>query len=206
MVCQREEIERNRLAFEENAVKKFLVKISIAVIVFSLFVLGVNALYMHTAYYKNLNDMGKFSEVPEHIDIVNFGASHSESAFDWSSYDDFDGFNMALGAQTIVYDEALFDYYIDRLDENSTVILEVMFKSLYEEEPDEEPYGTNITRYYQILDKEHIRQWNVWDALKYQYIPVLGNRLNAISHIWTERTGRAGDEGGMENPESMGGT
>lgn len=166
--------------------KKFFFKIFILSVILGLLLIGVNQAYINTEYYRNLNDMGKFLEVPAHIDVVNFGASHSEHAFNWDSYTQFAGANMALGAQTIVYDEALFNYYFDYLDENSTVILEIMFKSLYEEEPSEMPYGTNITRYYQVLKKDYIKQWNLLDAICYQYLPVLGNRQVAVAHIISE--------------------
>ncbi|MBQ7944530.1 MAG: hypothetical protein IJ326_10780 [Lachnospiraceae bacterium] len=163
--------------------KKFLVRVCIMGSILMALLLGLNVLYINTDYYKNLNDMKKFSEVPEHIDVVNFGASHSASAFNWSGYEEFNGVNMALGSQTVVYDEAFFDYYVDRMDENTTVILEVMFKTLYEQEPNEKPYPTNITRYYQVLPSKYIKQWNLVDAIQYKYIPVLGNRENIVSKI-----------------------
>lgn len=166
--------------------RKFLGKVLILLIILGILLAGANFAYVHTEYYKNLNEMRKFYEIPEHIDIVNFGASHSQNAFDWVTYDSFSGFNMALGGQTLVYDRAFFQYYLDHLDENSTVVLEVMFKSLYEEEPEEEPFGTNITRYYKFLPKEYILQWNWKDALMFKYIPILGNRREALSHIWSE--------------------
>ncbi len=163
--------------------KKFLIRICVMGSILMVLLLGLNFLYISTDYYKNLNGMKKFSEVPEHIDVVNFGASHSACAFYWEEYDEFDGVNMALGSQTVVYDEAFFDYYADRMDENTTVILEVMFKSLYEQEPTERPYDANITRYYQVLPNEYIRQWNLLDAIQYKYIPVLGNRENIVTKI-----------------------
>ena len=165
--------------------RKFVRKVLILLTILGILLAGVNFAYVHTDHYKNLNEMGKFSELPEHIDIVNFGASHSQYAFDWEAYDSFSGVNMALGAQTVVYDRALFQYYLDHLDENSMVVLEVMYKSLYEREP-EEPYGTDITRYYQILPGELIKHWTWKDALKFKYIPILGNRREALSYIWSE--------------------
>lgn len=150
--------------------------------------------------------MGKFRDVPEHIDVVNFGASHSEGAFDWSAYTTFQGVNMALGAQTIVGDEALFDYYSDRLDDNSVVILELMFKSLYEEEPDETPMPTSVTRYYQLLPRKYMIHWNFADALRYQYLPVLGNRQNAPGAILEEWNGTEDAEQLSSEPETLSGT
>lgn len=181
--------------------KKFLSKVLILTVILNLLCLGMNLAYVNTEYYKNLNDMGKFSVMPEHIDVVNFGASHSACAFNWNGYTQFAGANMALGSQTLVYDESLFNYYFDRLDENSTVILEVMFKSLYEEEPNEPPYGTNITRYYQVLKKGYIRQWNLLDAICYQYLPVLGNRQAAVAHILSELSDKNASKSELERQQ-----
>lgn len=178
--------------------RKFLGKVLILLMVLGILLAGANSVYVHTEYYKNLNDMRKFSDIPEHIDILNFGASHSACAFSWNEYENFEGFNMALGSQTVVYDNALFHYYFSHLDENSTVVLEVMFKSLYEEEPAQPPYGTDITRYYQILPGKYIRQWNWKDALFYQYIPILGNRRAAVSHIRKEWFGEERVVGELE--------
>lgn len=164
--------------------KKFLLKSVMAIGILIGLLCLLNGVYTHTDYYKNLNDMGKFLDVPEHIDVANFGASHSTLAFDWSEYSEqFQGMNMGLGSQTYVYDLALFEYYADCFDETSTVIVDVMFKSLYEAEPSEKPYPPNITRYYQILPKKYIKQWNILDAMQYQYFPILGNRQNAIENI-----------------------
>lgn len=178
--------------------KKFLLKVVILCAISFTLLLAVNAAYVNTEYYKNLNSMRKFSEVPEHIDVVNFGASHSACAFDWGGYEQFDGVNMALGSQTIVYDEAFFNYYFSHLDENSTVILEVMFKSLYEKELETPPYTAEITRYYQVLKKDYIRHWNFADAVKYQYFPVLGNRQNAVENIISEWLGMYEEEPEVE--------
>lgn len=173
--------------------KKFLLKAGIAAAILAILLVGFNFLYVNTEYYKDLNDMGKFREVPEHIDVVNFGASHSEGAFDWSDYSTFCGFNMALGSQTLVGDEALFRYYCDRLDENSVVILEIMFKSLYEEESEGKPTATSITRYYQVLPRKYMVHWDFIDAIQYRVLPVLGNRQNALGAILKEWRGREND-------------
>ena len=186
--------------------KKFLLKAGIATAILALLLVFYNCLYVNTDYYKNLNDMGKFRDVPEHIDVVNFGASHSEGAFDWSAYTTFQGVNMALGAQTIVGDEALFDYYSDRLDDNSVVILELMFKSLYEEEPEETPTPASVTRYYQLLPRKYMIHWNFADALQYRYLPVLGNRQNALGAILEEWNGTEDAEQLSSEPETLSGT
>lgn len=183
--------------------KKFLVKILAGGVVLLLLLLCLNWAYISTDYYKNLNDMGKFRNVPEHIDVANFGASHSACAFNWDNYTQFSGMNMALGSQTLVYDEALLNYYLPHFDQNSTVIIEIMYKSLYETEPNTVPYGTNITRYYQILNKDYIKQWNLEDAINYQYIPVLGNRMNALPKIFEEWVLHKKEQSELEKQQSQ---
>ena len=160
--------------------KKFLRKIFQLFIILGLLLVLCNYAYINTDYYKNLNDMRKFHELPTHINIANFGASHSACAFNWGEYDTFEGSNMALGSQTLVYDEAMLRYCFNHLNKDSTVVLEIMYKSLYEEEPNEAPYPTNITRYYQVLPGSYMKQWNLTDAIKYKYFPIIGNRQAAI--------------------------
>lgn len=166
--------------------RKFINKVIQLFIILGLLLVICNYAYINTEYYKNLNGMRKFQELPEHIDIVNFGASHSACAFNWSDYEEFDGANMALGSQTIVYDEAMLRYCFNHLDKDSTVVLEIMYKSLYEEEQNEPPYPTNITRYYQVLPGSYIKQWNLQDAIKYKYFPIVGNRQAAIPKMMGE--------------------
>lgn len=166
---------------------RFIKKVSIGcAILVTLFCL-TEWMYIHTDYYKNLNDMGKFNQVPEHIDIANFGASHSTLAFSWDAYkEEFTGFNMALGSQTLEYDEAIFNTYYDRFDRNSIIVFEIMYKSLYEYEPQNRPYSSSITRYYKILSKENFPLWNFEDAVAYQYLPIIGNRHDALQNILKE--------------------
>ena len=166
---------------------KFIKKISIGFFIVAALFFTAEWLYLHTDYYKNLNDMGKFDQIPKHIDIANFGASHSATAFDWSGYaDEFDGFNMALGAQTLEYDEALFNTYYERFDQNSTIVFEIMYKSLYEYEPLTPPYSSNQTRYYRVLSKENFPLWRFEDAIAYKYLPIVGNRHSALQNIMKE--------------------
>lgn len=166
---------------------KFIRKVLIGLFILATLFFTIEWLYINTDYYKNLNDMGKFDQVPEHIDIANFGASHSATAFNWNNYSgEFVGFNMALGAQTLEYDEALFNTYYDSFDSDSTVIFEIMYKSLYEYEQLTPPYSSNQTRYYRVLSKDNFPLWRFEDAVAYKYLPIIGNRHNALQNIIKE--------------------
>lgn len=166
--------------------KKFLCKVAALSIILGTLLALANCAYVNTSYYKNLNSVGKFAVIPENIDIVNFGNSHGQMAFNWEGYKEFIGVNMGLASQTIVYDEMLLEQYFERLHEGSTVVLEISFRSLYEEEEHEAPYSAKITRYYRVLEKEHFKLWNFFDALKYKYIPIWGAKETAFRKIVEE--------------------
>ena len=168
--------------------KRFLSKVISMCVILGILLLLLNAAYMSTAYYRDLNDMGKFSDMPKHIDIVNFGNSHAFCCFDWGDYKEFAGANMALPSQTITYDEAILNQYFGHLHEGSLVVLEISFRSLYEEEVFSEE-SSAITRYYRVLSRGYFKHWNLADAIKYKYLPVLGDRGTAILKIveeWTD--------------------
>ncbi len=165
--------------------KKFLYKAAFLGTILTAFLVLLNLAYVNTSYYRNLNGVSKFEKIADSIDVVNFGNSHGQMAFNWESCKEFTGVNMALASQTIVYDEALFEQYFDYLHAGSTVILEISFRSLYEEE-DKDIHSAKITRYYRVLEKEYFKWWNFSDALKYRYIPVLGDRQEAVRKILGE--------------------
>lgn len=158
--------------------KKFILKVGVTGTILIALLLLVNLTYINTSYYRNLNGMDKYRNVPEHLDIVNFGASHSQACYVWSSIPkDVSAFSMAYGGQTLVQDAHWLDYFIERIDGDTVVIIDVMFNSLY---GNDIPAGQ---QYYQILPAEYISGWNIIDAIKYTYIPILGNRQDGIEAI-----------------------
>ncbi|MGL5258473.1 MAG: D-alanyl-lipoteichoic acid biosynthesis protein DltD [Lachnospiraceae bacterium] len=162
--------------------KKFLRKIGIVGTILATLLFLLNGLYINTEYYKTLNGMDRFRTIPEKVQVANFGASHSMGGFVWSG-NEFVGWNMANGGQSLVYDEALFQTYLESFDENAVIIIDVMFHSLYGSEEREKPYDSGITRYYGIVDREYMYHWNFMDAICYDYIPVIGNRQEALQQI-----------------------
>ena len=161
----------------QRLVKKLLVGIAVPGAALLILVLILNSFYVKTDYYKNLNGVRKFHNLPEHITAANFGNSHSSNGFDWSVYSDKDCANMALASLTLVYDEAIFDYYYDKFDRDSTIIVVVSFRTLYEQE---KIHSDKVKRYYQFLDSKHIMDWNVKYSVLYSQIPILGNFTNAV--------------------------
>lgn len=161
---------------------KFVKKISILAIIMLCLLLVINYRYIKTDYYQTLNGINKFYNLPEEIEVANFGNSHSNRGIDWSVIEGIEGANLAWDSQTLVYDFALFDTFFEQFKENSTIVVEVSFRSLYEPEIVEED-NPLITRYYRLLDRKHIFQWNYKDFIKYRVLPLLGDRYEGIKHI-----------------------
>lgn len=162
--------------------KKFLLRVGLTVALLIALLVPVNLMYINTGYYKNLNGMGKYRNVPEHLDIVNFGASHSDYCYKWYILPEgTDAFSMALPGQALVQDAVWFDYYSDRIDKDTIVIIDVLFNSLYDGDSYYDP--GYVARYYQVLPPKYIYGWNIVDAIRYTYMPILGNRQNGIEAI-----------------------
>ena len=169
---------------------KFLLRAGITAAVLTALLFLVNLIYVNTDYYRNLNGMDKYSNVPEHLDIVSFGASHSQASYLWGILPEgINAFSMALGGQSLMQDAAWLDYYSDRIDEDTIVIIDVMFNSLYGGE------SVDDSKYYQILPAKYICGWNIEDAIRYAYVPILGNRQDGIEAIEMSLFGRKEKEG-----------
>ena len=170
--------------------KKFLLRSGITAAVLTALLFLVNLIYINTDYYRNLNGMDKYSNVPEHLDIVSFGASHSQASYLWGVLPEgIHAFSMALGGQSLMQDAAWLDYYSDMIDEDTIVIIDVMFNSLYGGE------SVDDSKYYQVLPAEYICGWNIEDAIRYAYVPILGNRQDGIEAIEMSLFGRKEKEG-----------
>lgn len=167
--------------------RKYVFKVCLIVGIPLIGAILVNYLYMQTNFYKCLNATQKFYEVPDKIDIASFGNSHAQQGFDWSSYSDFSGMNMALGSQTLMYDNAIFDYYYDYFENGSTIVIELSYRTLYEQELSAQEGGSKITRYYQFLDQEHIYNSDTYMYYKYKYCPFFfsntGTKVSGLKAI-----------------------
>ncbi|SDN16574.1 hypothetical protein [Acetanaerobacterium elongatum] len=164
---------------------RFIKKVFIGAIIPVVLLLVLNYLYINSAYYSNFNGVYKFNHIPYNIQIANFGNSHSLDGFDWSVCPDIRAANLAMGAQTLVFDNAIFTNYYDKFKEGSTIIIEISYSTLYIAEPSIAEGGSQITRYYQFLDSHNIPNYSFITALKYRYFPILTIRFNQVDDIFT---------------------
>ena len=145
--------------------------------------LTVNALYVHTDYYRQLNDVDKFRNLPEGIRVANFGNSHSKYAFDWSYLPEAGGQNMALDSQTLVMDYAIFSQYFDRFADGAVIFIGVSKFSLYIQPLTYSKHGAAYTRYYAFLDARYMPEYSFPLAVQYRYVPALGASVSELMHI-----------------------
>lgn len=184
--------------------KKFVCRSGVVIVIIAVFFLFLNYLYVNTDYYMGLNGMDKYRHVPKHLDVVSFGASHSECCYEWRMAGFASGtvaFEMAAGGQTLVQNANLLDYFQDRIDEKTTVVIDVMPSALYSNEDKH-----SQTRYYQILPRKYIYGWNIVDACQYSWIPLLGNRADGLEAIWMKyilKENKDGDNYSLVKNEEM---
>ncbi len=152
--------------------KKFILKL----ILFSGLILGslilLNFLYVRTEAYRTMNDMEKFYNVPDNLEIVNVGSSHGLYAFDYSELS-LKGFNFALNSQDLFYDFQLLKQYQNHMVRGTTIVLiSVSFFSLSADPTDAELMKRD-QRYYRILDTGLIEGSTPENLLRFKLLPVL---------------------------------
>ncbi|MBU5427904.1 SGNH/GDSL hydrolase family protein [Tissierella pigra] len=155
---------------------RFIKKTIVFLLILSLMVGYVNARYKETNIYKSINGTDKFYYVPQNIDIANLGTSHAQYAF---VYEDLDlvGFNFALPAQRVFYDEKIFEKYIENFKEGSTVIIPISYISFYLGY-DNENFEDFNKMYYPFLSLKDIKKPKLSEYLKYKALPVVTAESN----------------------------
>ena len=131
----------------------------------------INGIYMKTLGYRELNGIDKFRNVPENIEIANFGTSHGLRGFEYPN--NLTAFNFALDAQHPKYDYELLRQFEHNFKEGAVIIIPVSYISIgldleYENLKKATP------RYYSIMNKPwRIDGFKIGDWIKYGIFPIL---------------------------------
>ena len=155
---------------------RFIKKSIIFVLILTLILGYINHRYINTDKYKSMNSTDKFSNVPDNIEVANLGTSHAQYAF---VYDEIDqvGFNFAMPAQRLYYDDKIFEKYINNFKEGSTLIIPVSYISFYLGY-DNENFDEFNKMYYSILPAKDIKNLTLSNYLKYKALPILTAESN----------------------------
>ena len=143
--------------------KKFLLKLLLllALIALPLFALGT--------YYNHISpvsyEMGSSPEaMPEQIDLAVVGSSHAMYGMKLEQYSE-NFFSFAMPGQTPQYDWRMLREYEDHIADGATILMDVSYMSPFWTEPESE-FLEKQTRYYRVLSKENIVDYDFKDALR----------------------------------------
>lgn len=152
----------------------------IVIVILSL-LLGViiwNYLYMQTPRYKSeLACVQKFkgADTNNYV-ILNTGSNHAYYAIDWSLVG-VNGFNLASGSQSILWDKKLLHRYLKTVDKGIAGKVVITLSNLVLCFIDY-PHDIANKRYYFFAEPEDIPRYSLWKKIKYRYFPILSNWRN----------------------------
>ncbi len=165
--------------------KKFLLVISLYLVLVFGITAGVNAAYVWvTGVGKTTPDWEKFRNVPQDIEICNFGSSHGWVGFDYESVSNRICFNFALGSQNLSYDYSVMQQYQNHLKEGGVVFLPISYFSFYGvPETEESLFESRNMRYYHFLKPKYVHSYSVsghTNALMSAYLPAVSDPVETI--------------------------
>ena len=179
--------------------KRYLLKLSIFASIIIILSLIINFCYLAK---KNWDPDGvkKYESMPESIEICNFGSSHGQNGICYENLDNSAHcFNYANGGQTLSYDYRLLKYYSGNLEEGAVVYITLSYHSLFRnEETKDANFASRNRKYYRILPKELIKEYDLKTNFYIKYIPGLISYEDLLGTFgldtgkkevsWTEKT------------------
>lgn len=160
--------------------KKFVKKITVLMVLVSILTGSVN--YMYICHSSNFGTMGDYKndsayivDVPEKIEICNFGNSHGYYGFNYEDYsDDYNCFNFSLPSQSMSYNYRILENYQDNISQNAIVFICISYTSFFGgAEIDSSDFESKNKRYYHFLDRKYIKEYDVTTNLLLNYFPAL---------------------------------
>lgn len=163
--------------------KKFIKTVLIFVIITAVITCGINYLYI-VRDNSDPQNIRKFQEMPSSIRICNFGSSHGMYGFNYEDVESETCFNFALAFQVLSYDKRLFDYYEDYIADDAVVFIPVSYFSLFgNPEITGDEFPNKNKRYYKILPKEYIKEYDLKTYIYVNYLPSLSEGINLIKTL-----------------------
>ena len=151
--------------------KKFIKNVALLIIIVLVSAVAVNALYQALRYRdKAMYTEDKFKNVPQNIQICNFGSSHGLYGFDYTDFEDeYTTFNFALTYQSLSYDYRILQQYEDHLAEGGVMFIPVSYFSFAMDEEAEDTFESKNDRYYSFLEPQYIKEYSLKQDIKNKY-------------------------------------
>lgn len=165
--------------------KKFLTNLFVYASVLILLVLAINAAYIYRIASVDEGPMGirkydgtfdsVFNDVPDNIQICNFGSSHGQCDF---NYEDFDGkytcFNFGMSGQTLLYDFRILQNFSGKFKKGATVFILLSHFSFFGPSEENDPvFLPTNRRYYKFLPPKFISHYDKKTDFYVNYMPAL---------------------------------
>lgn len=173
--------------------KKFLVTISAYFLVLGMIISAINGLYM-VMDTSDSHDVAHYKTMPDEIQICNLGSSHGRHSFEYSNLRGVPTFNFAFTAQSLSYDYRLLTHYQDHLAQGCIVFIPVSYFSFFgKSETELEDFASKNERYYHILPKGLIKNYDVMTYLFTVQFPAVGAGTDAVKVLLGKMNNRQED-------------
>lgn len=163
--------------------KKFLITISAYFLVLGMIISVINGLYivMDTS---DSHGVAHYKTMPDEIQICNLGSSHGRYSFEYSHLQEVPAFNFAFTAQSLSYDYRLLTNYRDHLAQGCIVLIPVSYFSFFgKDETELDDFVSKNERYYHILPKKLIKNYDMMTYLYTVKFPAVGAGTDAVKVI-----------------------
>ena len=166
--------------------KRFLIKLTVLVLIMAMIFTGYDAAYRRICDIDpSKNDEYKFRNVPDGIQICNFGSSHGKDDFNYTAWqDEYTSFNFALVMQTASYDYRILQQYIGHLAKDAVVFIPISYFTFGWDEESKDDFRSKNERYYSFLEPEYIKDYDVITAIGIKhFLPLLDDPTSVIRKI-----------------------
>lgn len=160
--------------------KKFIYNVVILTVILSSITLLVNYVYINRSTNWGTigeckNDTVYIANVPEKIEICNFGNSHGYYGFDYTDYTDSSVcFNFSLPSQSMSYNYRILENYQDSIAPGAVIFICISHNTFFcREETSEADFASKNKRYYHFLDKQYIKEYDFKTDIFVNYLPAL---------------------------------
>lgn len=163
---------------------EFIKKLIYIISIVSVIIITANQVYLHLKY--DYDNTDKFNDIPNAIDICNFGSSHGLYSYNYENLNDaYTCFNFALPSQSLDYDYRIMSQYQDRINENAIVFITVSYFSVFGEDEvvSEEQFQSKNNRYYKFLDAMYIKEYQPSKMILVNYFPIVISQNILINFI-----------------------
>lgn len=188
--------------------KIFIKRLLIYIALMAIMVVIINNLYISNSVNfgtmgSEKNDSAYIKDVPEQIQICNFGNSHGYYGFNYDNFEDeYVCYNFSLSGQSMSYNYRILENYKDRIKPEAKIYICISYNSFFgEKEENSKGFASKNKRYYHFLEKEFIKEYDSKTDFYVNYFPaltetdmvsltkaVLGVNDSLTKDFWSQKT------------------